>query len=162
MLGPAIFLRMATIILFNPLVEWVFGYILLLQCRNSMLQGRDYVQVIRSHLARVLENLGSQWILSCAYVTFLWAGNMSCKIFKKRILTEETVYMTLVMLNHNHHMHCLVEWFHHSLETICRNIHEVLCGFYELGKHLIHLIRRNEVHPKIYTDRRFVEWFVVV
>lgn len=80
----------------------------------------------------------------------------------KRVRIEEAVCMTLVMLSHNHRMRCLVERFQHSPEAICRNIHEVLWGICELGQHLICPRNQNEIHPKIYTDRRFANWFMNV
>ncbi|XP_027182107.1 uncharacterized protein LOC113780507 [Coffea eugenioides] len=153
-------IQWAMVILFNPVAERLAGYILPLSCRNSMLSGRAYVhEVINGHPARVLENCRITVDNFMRLCDILVSGGYVPQNPQKRVLIEEVVCMTLVMLSHNHRMRCLAERFQHSPETICRNIHEVLRGLCELGKILIRPRGQNEVHPKIYTDRRFAQWF---
>ncbi|XP_027184172.1 uncharacterized protein LOC113782479 [Coffea eugenioides] len=151
------------VILFNPVTERLARYILPLPCRNNMLSGRAYVQeLIDGHPARVLENCRITVDSFMRLCDILVSGGYVPQNPQKRVLIEEAVCMTLVMLSHNHRMRSLAEQFQHSPETIYRNIHEVLRGLCELGKILIKPRGQNEVHPKIYIDRRFVQWFTNV
>ena len=152
----------AVLVLFNPIAERAAGYILPLPCKNSMLSGRAYVhEVINGHPARVLENCRLTVDSFMRLCEILVSGGYVPQNPQKRVQIEEALCMTLVMLSHNHRMRPLAERFQHSPETICRNIHEVLRGICELGKHLIRPRGQNNVHPKIYTDRRFANWFMV-
>nr|XP_027093739.1 uncharacterized protein LOC113714142 [Coffea arabica] len=131
-------IQWAMVILFNPVAKRLAGYILPLSCRNSMLSGRTYVhEVINGHPARVLENCRIMMDSFMRLCDILVSGGYVPQNPQKRVIIEEAVYMTLVMLSHNHRMWCLAERFQHSPETICWNIHEVLRGLCALdGTHV--------------------------
>ena len=69
--------------------------------------------------------------------------------------------MTLVMMSDNMRISIIADQFNHLIETVHRNIDEVIQGLYIFARFIIIPKQQDEVHPKILNDTRFYPWFEV-
>ncbi|KAL3504093.1 hypothetical protein ACH5RR_033934 [Cinchona calisaya] len=150
----------ACFLFFSPYAEEYAGPFIRVPCQTSTLGGRAWVkELLTGHIDRMLENYRittdnftrlCEILVNCGFV----AQN-----YRKRVLIEEAVAMTLMCLVHGHRMLALCERFPHSPKTINRNTHQILDGLCKFGYHIIQLRGQHDVHPRISNDPRFFPWF---
>nr|XP_027090520.1 putative nuclease HARBI1 [Coffea arabica] len=147
-------------LLFGSHAEPYGGPIQKLPCRTSALSGRDWVEEVMSgHHTRIMDatrlNVDSfmqlcSLLAECGFVP---------QHHQKRVIIEEALAMTLVMMSHNMRMHIIADRFNHSTETVHRNIHEVIRGLCTFAQFIITPRNQDAIHPKILSDTRFYPWF---
>ncbi|CDP05540.1 unnamed protein product [Coffea canephora] len=125
-------------LLFSLEAERYDGSLIKISCRNSDMPGWKWVQeLITGHPLRILENYRITVDNFMRLCDVLVGNNYVLQNPHKHVLIEEALGMTLVMLSHSMRTRVVGERFQHSMETIHRNVTEVLLGLCTLdGTHI--------------------------
>ena len=149
-------------LLFGPDAEPFGGPIQKVPCRTSALTGRQWVEEVMSgYHTRIMDATRLTVDSFMRLCNILADCGFVPQHHQKRVTIEEALAMTLVMMSHNMRMRMIADRFNHSLETVHRNIHEVIKGLCTFAQFIITPRRQDEVHPKIMNDPRFYPWFEV-
>lgn len=149
-------------LLFGPNAEAYGGPIQKLPCRTSSLPGWKWVEELMSgHYTRIMDAIRLNVYSFMRLCHVLAECGFVPQHHQKRVTIEELLAMTLVIMSHNMRMRMIADRFNHSLETVHRNIHEVIRGLCTFAQLIITPRHQDEVHPKILNDIRFYPWFEV-